>query len=259
MMDLHCHVDLYPDHEQVLNDIQQSGYYVLSVTTVPSAFEGTVNLTKGINKCKTALGLHPQLAHLRKNELTLFDQLVGRTRYIGEIGLDGSKGFKDHFDDQLEVFTHILKKCEMFEDKILTIHSLNATGEVLKQLGLHPKAGTSILHWFLGTKKQVLEAVELGCYFSIGPSMINSSRAKKVISWLPQDKVLLETDGPFARFNGNVLFPSNVNLVIDYLAIEWEVNEALVIETLSNNLKCLVTKKQCDHIENMDIRPIYNK
>lgn len=241
MMDLHCHVDLYPDHQEVLNDIKSSNYYVLSVTTVPSAFEGTFQLTSGIKHCKTALGLHPQLAHLRKNELALFDKLVDRTRYIGEIGLDGSKGYADYFDDQLEVFTHILKKCEGFDDKILTIHSLNAIGEVLEQLKLHPNAGTSILHWFLGTKKQVLEAVELGCFFSIGPAMLASARAKKVISWIPQDRVLLETDGPFAKVAGNILFPSSVGTVTEYLAEIWCKSKASVIEQLSANLRCLTS------------------
>jgi len=243
MMDLHCHVDLYPDHQEVLNDIKSSNYYVLSVTTVPSAFEGTVQLTSGIKHCKTALGLHPQLAHLRKNELSLFDKLVDRTRYIGEIGLDGSKGYADYFNDQLEVFTHILKKCEGFDDKILTIHSLNATDEVLEQLKLHPNAGTAILHWFLGTKKQVVEAVELGCFFSIGPAMITSARGKKVISWIPQERVLLETDGPFAKVNGELIFPSNVDLVIDYLASEWGVSKSQVVKFLLGNLNCLVSLK----------------
>ncbi|GLX83050.1 Qat anti-phage system TatD family nuclease QatD [Thalassotalea eurytherma] len=208
---------------------------------MPSAFEGTVQLTSGIKHCKTALGLHPQLAHLRKNELALFDRLVDRTRYIGEIGLDSSKGYREHFDDQLEVFTHILKNCEMFDDKILTIHSLNATGEVLEQLRLHPKAGVPILHWFLGTKKQVQEAVDLGCFFSIGPAMLNSARAKKVISWIPQDRVLLETDGPFAKVAGNILFPSSVGTVTEYLAEIWYKNKASVIEQLSVNLKCLTS------------------
>jgi TatD DNase family protein len=243
MMDLHCHVDLYPDHQEVLNDIKSSNYYVLSVTTVPSAFEGTVQLTSGIKHCKTALGLHPQLAHLRKNELALFDKLVDRTKYIGEIGLDGSKGYADYFDDQLVVFTHILKICEGFDDKILTIHSLNAVDEVLEQLKLHPNAGTSILHWFLGTKKQVLEAVELGCFFSVGPAMLISARAKKVISWIPQDRILLETDGPFAKVAGNILFPSSVGSVTEYLAEIWCKNKASVIKQLSVNLRCLTSVK----------------
>jgi TatD DNase family protein len=236
MMDLHCHVDLYPDHQEVLNDIRQSNYYVLSVTTVPSAWEGTVKLTEGLKHCKTALGLHPQLAHQRKNELPLFDKLIGETRYIGEIGLDGSRGYKEHLDDQLLVFKHILKKCEKFDDKILTIHSLNAIEQTLDCLGEFPKSGRPILHWFLGTKKQVLEAVELGCYFSIGPAMLQSTRGKNVISWLPQERVLLETDGPFAKVEGKILFPSDVKVVVDHLGTVWNLDLKNTLITLRQNL-----------------------
>ncbi|ELK3675882.1 TatD family hydrolase [Vibrio fluvialis] len=243
MMDMHCHVDLYPEHQKVLDDIERSNYYVLSVTTVPSAFEGTVNLTKGLKHCKTALGLHPQLAHLRKNELPVFDRLIEKTKYIGEIGLDGSKGWREHFDDQLLVFNHILKKCESFNDKVLTIHSLNAVDETLMCLRKHPKAGIPVLHWFLGTKKQLLEAVDIGCYFSVGPAMLFSARGKRLISWLPKDKILLETDGPFAKVSGKMLFPSDVDAVIQYLSKEWEVSQSDTVRQLKNNLRQLVANK----------------
>jgi len=240
MMDLHCHVDLYPDHQEILNDIKQSNYYVLSVTTVPSAWEGTVKLTEGLNHCKTALGLHPQLAHQRINELVLFDKLISETRYIGEIGLDGSRGYKEHLNDQLFVLNHILKKCEDYDDKILTIHSLNAVDEILSCLNQYPKSGTPILHWFLGTNKQVLEAVDLGCYFSIGPAMLQSARGQKIISWLPMDRVLLETDGPFAKINKKILFPSNVIAVLESLSSTWEVSSREVINQLKKNLISLL-------------------
>lgn len=243
-MDLHCHVDLYPDHQVILDDIRRSNYYVLSVTTVPSAWEGTVKLTEGIIHCKTALGLHPQLAHLRKNELVLFDKLIDKTRYIGEIGLDGSRGYKEYFSDQLSVFKHILKKCEEFDDKILTMHSLNAVEQTLDCLNQYPKSGTPILHWFLATKKQVLKAVELGCYFSIGPAMLQSARGKKVISWLPIDRILLETDGPFAKVDGKILFPSNVNLVLEYLNLLWDIDTQSVLDRLSQNLVTLLSIKK---------------
>lgn len=239
---MHCHVDLYSDHDVVLDDIKQCNYYVLSVTTVPSAFEGTVNLTRDIKNCRTALGLHPQLAHERKNELPLFDKLVSKTRYIGEIGLDGSRGYKEHFDDQLLVFNHILQKCEQYHDKILTIHSLNAVNEVLDCLRNHRQAGIPILHWFLATKKQVEDAIELGCYFSIGPAMLASARARKVISWISQDRVLLETDGPFAKFDGKVLVPSDAGLLVEYLSIEWNNSKTQVLNKLSTNFKCLVSE-----------------
>lgn len=241
MMDLHCHVDLYPEHDKVLSDIDSSGFYVLSVTTVPSAFKGTVLLTEKLNNCRTALGLHPQLAHQRHNELPLFDLLCSETRYIGEIGLDGSKGYAEHMEVQLVVFEHILNKCSEFNDKILTLHSLNAVDKVLELLAVYPNAGTPILHWFLATKKQVDKAVELGCFFSVGPAMIHSNRAKKVISWLPKERVLLETDGPFAKVGGKIQFPSNVIEVMNYLSIHWEISNDGVHNQLRNNLKRLLT------------------
>lgn len=244
MMDLHCHVDLYPDHGEILRDIENSGYYVLSVTTVPSAFRGTVALAEKLTNCRTALGLHPQLAHQRHNELPLFDSLCNETRYIGEIGLDGSKGYAEHIEDQLLVFEHILKKCCEFEDKILTIHSLNAVDEVLKLLKKYPSSGVPILHWFLATKKQVANAIELGCYFSVGPAMISSARAKKVISWLPRNKVLLESDGPFAKTDGRPTLPSDVVLVIRYLSELWERPINQIQDDLKLNLKYLVSSKK---------------
>jgi len=241
MMDMHCHVDLYPNHGEILDDIRKSGFYILSVTTVPSAFEGTRNLTHGIKNCRTALGLHPQLAHQRKNELAIFDQLIGETRYIGEIGLDGSRGFKEHFADQMLVFNHILERCEHYKNKILTIHSLNAVNEVLTCLNEHPNAGTPILHWFLATKQQIETAVRLGCFFSIGPAMLYSERAKKIISWLPKDRILLETDGPFGTVRGKILYPSDAVLVIQYLSEIWNMSSGEVITEIESNLKDLVS------------------
>tara|TARA_Y100001934_G_scaffold282752_1_gene398121 strand:- start:317 stop:1042 length:726 start_codon:yes stop_codon:yes gene_type:complete len=241
MMDMHCHVDLYPDKDAVLADIQKSNFYVLSVTTVPSAWNGTVSLTQGIERCKTALGLHPQLAHLRKNELSLFDKLVGETRYIGEIGLDGSKGFSEHMSDQTTVLKHILERCEDFGDKVLSLHSLNATGQVIDLLKHFPKAGTPILHWFLGTKKQVHEACDLGAYFSIGPAMLRSQRGSKVSSWIPRDRVLLETDGPFAKIDRKMLFPSQSTFAIEGLANLWVVHRSSVEQQLHLNLKKLLS------------------
>lgn len=247
MMDLHCHVDLYPDHGEILSDIETSGFYVLSVTTVPSAFKGTVALTDNLKNCRTALGLHPQIAHQRHNELPLFDSLCGETQYIGEIGLDGSKGYVEHMNIQKDVFEHILRKCSEFDDKILTIHSLNAVDEVLDLVGAYPKAGRPILHWFLATKKQINRALELGCYFSIGPAMLNSARAKKVISWLPQDRVLLETDGPFAKTEGKAALPSDVALVIEFLSELWGNTIDQVQEDLNLTLKNLLSSKNEKH------------
>ena len=139
------------------------------------------------------------------------------------------------------LYSNILNQCQSYKDKVLTIHSLNAVEETLDCLTQFPNAGKPILHWFLGTKKQLTRALELGCYFSIGPAMIHSSRAKKIISWIPKDKVLLETDGPFAKVAGKIQFPSDVVSVIEYLSVDWEISRESVISQLKLNLKAVLT------------------
>jgi TatD DNase family protein len=241
MMDLHCHVDLYPDPQKIINDIKNTGFFVLSVTTTPSAWVGTLKLTSDIEKVKTALGLHPQLAHLREGELVLFDKYVYQTRYIGEIGLDKSKNFSPYLASQLRVFHHILRKCSECEGKILTIHSLNATNEVIDILLQYPNSGIPIFHWFLGTKKNITQSVELGAYFSIGPAMLQSKRGLKNIDWMPKDRVLLETDGPFAKYNNEIVYPVDVCYVIEHLGSLWGMPVLEVEAQLKDNLRRLVS------------------
>src|ERR1700741_2594809 len=88
VIDFHCHLDLYPDPHAVRDECARRGLYVLSVTTTPSAWNGTFALSRDAPRIRTALGLHPQLAYERHSELDLFESLIAETRYVGEIGLD---------------------------------------------------------------------------------------------------------------------------------------------------------------------------
>lgn len=108
MIDLHCHLDLYPDPRQLVEACKARGLFVLSVTTTPRAWDGTTSLAAGAPRIKTALGLHPQVAHERIAELLLFDKLLPQTRYVGEIGLDGAPEFRAHAQAQRTVFDHVL-------------------------------------------------------------------------------------------------------------------------------------------------------
>ena len=82
MMDMHCHLDLYTNPQYVAKRCKDENIYVLSVTTTPKAWYGTSSLAKDCPRIRTALGLHPQLAHERWQELDLFDALLNQTRYF---------------------------------------------------------------------------------------------------------------------------------------------------------------------------------
>lgn len=241
MMDMHCHIDLYPNYKEIIEKYLEIGAYVLSVTTTPKAWKRTYALTKDLPRFQTALGLHPQLAHERYHELSLFDSLIDETRYIGEIGLDGSRHFKPYFEIQLKVFKHILEKCSEFQNKILSIHSLQATKEVIDLLIKYPNAGTPILHWYLGARKDMYIAIDRGAYFSVGPAMLHSQQGRKVISWLPKDRVLLETDGPFVEISGKRVDPYDIKLMQNYLCSLWDTSMKECNVILIKNLRTLVS------------------
>ena len=167
---MHCHLDLYPEPFKVAEECNRRGTYVLSVTTTPKAWEGTCRLSEGSPRIRTALGLHPQIAHQRYQELGLFDALLSEAKYVGEIGLDGGSGFKDHWDVQLKAFRHILNAVNHAGGRIMSIHSRASATAVLDELkGID---GTPVLHWFTGTKNQLNRAIDMGCWFSVGPAML---------------------------------------------------------------------------------------
>lgn len=248
MIDFHCHLDLYPRPQDVVRDCRERGLYILSVTTTPSAFRGTYNLAGQDNRIKTALGLHPQLAHERKGELELFDRLLPDARYIGEIGLDGAPEFRRHWNDQMEVFEHVLAACGKAGGRILSIHSRRASGAVLEQLDAHRAAGTPVLHWFSGTLGELKRAITLGCWFSVGPAMLRGRRGQELAARMPRECVLTESDGPFAQLNGRALYPWDVEHAVVALSKIWRITPTEAATTLSDNLRRLLQKSQLESL-----------
>lgn len=240
MIDFHCHLDLYPDARGVVEDSRRRGLYVLSVTTTPSAWKGTRALAGDAPRIRTALGLHPQIAHERQGELPLFDELLSQVRYVGEIGLDGAPGFRRHWHIQVAVFEHILAKCSAAGGRIMTLHSRYASSAVLDRVREFPDAGTFVLHWFSGSAQDLDRAVELGCWFSVGPAMLKGERARALVARMPPDRVLTESDGPFARIDGAAVLPWQVDLAIDQLSQVWSLPRETVDQMLLANLRKLL-------------------
>ena len=239
MIDFHCHLDLYPNAHGVRDECLRRGLYVLSVTTTPSAWKGTSALAAHTPRIRTALGLHPQLARERQKELALFDNFLPETRYVGEIGLDGAPEFRPHWQDQVTVFEHILAKCSWAGGRIMSIHSRRASGAVLDYLEKHPEAGTPVLHWFSGSLRDLDRAIKLGCWFSIGPAMLTSERGRMLAARIPCERVLTESDGPFAQLNNAAIMPWQVEDAIRGLADLWQVSEAKIQQSMLDNFRQL--------------------
>ena len=242
MIDFHCHLDLFDDPADVASKAEAAHVYVLSVTTTPKAWRKTSILGHGKVYIRTALGLHPQLAHERFGELALFEGLLGETRYVGEVGLDGSPEYAAHAEVQKRVFETVLRLARAHGGKILTIHSRRAAEEVLRALKRHQCTDTAVLHWFSGSARELSEAISLGCWFSIGPAMLRSDRGRQIAAMVPRDRILTETDGPFALKGNKPLEPTDVRLAESVLAKIWQVQQREASQILRANLRALLER-----------------
>ena len=245
MIDLHCHLDLYPDPRAVVADAVRRGVYVLGVTTTPSAWNGIRELVADAPRVRLAVGIHPELAHTPYADLDRFSALLPETRYVGEVGLDGSPTLREHTGRQREVFEQVLSTCRDAGGKVLSIHSRRAANEVLDCLARCPGAGTPVLHWFSGTTAQLRRAIELGCWFSVGPAMAASGSGRELIRLMPRGRVLTESDGPFVEVACRPAVPTDMGCIEALIAEVWEGCSAEDVRAiLLSNLRALCALRQ---------------
>lgn len=243
LVDFHCHLDLYQDHEALIAECNREQVATLAVTTTPKAWPRNCELAWDSPYVRVGLGLHPQLVAERAGELPLFERYLPDARYVGEIGLDAGPLFYSSFEIQERIFTRILQACAEHGDKILSIHSVRTVGKVLGHLerSLLPDRGKVILHWFTGSVAEARRAAEMGCYFSVNEEMLRSPRHRKLVAGLPVEHLLTETDGPFVIRDGRSLRPCQVDRTVEAIA---EIH-GLAVEQMATlvlrNLKRLVT------------------
>ena len=119
----------------------------------------------------------------------------------------------------------------------MTVHSRRAANAVLDAYGAMPGSGTMILHWFTGTPAELRRAIALGCWFSVGPAMTQSSRGRELLAAMPSSRVLTETDGPFATGKGGPLNPGDVGAAISACAVAWKMDIDEAQKLIANNLR----------------------
>ncbi len=200
LFDTHFHLDLMDNMQMLTQEFRKAGVGVFSVGTTPKSYERELLFFDNMENIKVGLGLHPQLIAERGQEIDLFLKLVKSSKYIGEIGLDFNSAYITSKDQQLSCFRQIAKICADIGNKVLSIHSVKAAGVVIDELD---QAGTfknniCIFHWFTGTATERKRAVMAGAWFSINPRMLKTRSGQETIIAVPTNRLLLETDAPFA-------------------------------------------------------------
>ncbi|AJY53005.1 MULTISPECIES: Qat anti-phage system TatD family nuclease QatD [Halomonadaceae] len=245
MIDFHCHVDLYPKAREVHTETLRRNLFTWLVTTSPKAFQATSSVLGHHESMLVSPGLHPEIAGDRFQELDLLIELIDGANAVGEIGLDGSKRYVSSYLKQKQVFATAVKRCHDLGGRSLSIHSRQAVPDVLTLLREFPDHGTPVLHWFTGSVSELKAAAAQGCWFSIGPAAFNSAAGKALAKRLPKEKVVPESDGPFAQLDDRPVMPWDFDITANLLSEAWSMPALDVRYQLLSNAKALLEQMDC--------------
>lgn len=207
MMDLHCHLDLFPNAISLLPQVNNRNLFTLAVTTSPRAWQASSSVMAKYAHIAVGLGFHPELIADRISEMPLMLRALEQVKYVGEIGLDGTPRNKATLPIQTEAFCRIIRDCGKYRTHVMSIHSRAAVSQVLSILEKRNTHAIPILHWFTGSQRELIRAVDMGCWFSVNPSMLVHSGSKRLVTQMPLNRILPETDGPFTEIDGKLLMP----------------------------------------------------
>lgn len=215
LIDAHIHLDFYDNFDAVLHKIMALNMQAIFVTHLPELFKRYNNQIGMLPNVSLALGFHPILIREYDLNTQLFLEQVVETNFIGEVGLDYSISSSQAIRaKQRRAFSFI---CQNANNKILSVHSRFADRDVfhiLRDNGVKK----AIFHWYTGDEDLLMKIIEQGYYFSANHMMLRSGKGINILKQIPLNRLLIETDGPFTKYGGNIVSPVDLSYVYNDFA-----------------------------------------
>ena len=197
MHDAHCHLSFMENGEDVAAEAQAAGTLLFANTVTMDEYEAARERFAPYGNVRVGLGTHPWWAD-DAFDADRFAQLASGEHFIGEIGLDLGRRHEDNRLAQLRAFEAAADICARQGGKVVSLHAVHASAEVLETLERMGAADacTCIFHWFTGPSDVLKRAVQAGCFFSAGPRMLATGKGREYVKAIPAGQLLLETDAP---------------------------------------------------------------
>lgn len=240
-LDLHAHV------EPTIAGAEIDALNAVVFAVTRSLEEAAAALKRNDELAIWGVGCHPGIASSQKQfSADRFGELLQATCFAGELGLDGSRANPTRQGETLRAALEELQA----EPRITSLHSAGATGALLDELAKTPIHG-AVLHWWLGDERETARAVALGCYFSVNRAGVGRN---DVLSLVPVERILTETDHPFGDRRSRPQRPGNVEFVEAAIARHHELSPHELRSQMWRNLATLVQETGCGHLVPRAIR-----
>lgn len=201
----HAHYDdeaFDEDRDALLRSFAENGIdMVINIGASLESCRRTLALVEEYSFLYGAIGVHPsETGELTEAGLLWLKERCASEKVVavGEIGLDyywkepEPPVQKKWFERQLEVAKEVKLP--------VVIHSRDAARDTLDIMkSSHAETTGGVVHCFSYTKEIAREYLEMGYYFGIGGvvTFANARKLKEAVSYIPLDRILLETDSPY--------------------------------------------------------------
>lgn len=253
IFDTHAHYDdeaFDEDREKVFKELKENGVIgILNCASSYKSIEITNKLTKENDFIYGALGIHPENADEHnlevKNEIIELIKSNKKIIAIGEIGLDYYWDENPEKEIQKKVFREYMKLAEEFNMPVV-IHDRDAHKDTLEIIKEFPKV-KGIVHCFSGSKEFANECIKLGYYIGVG-GVVTFKNAKKlveVVSNIPLDRILVETDCPYMApepNRGKRNKSDYIRYIIERIASIRKIDPIEVNIAVNDNFKRLINR-----------------
>jgi len=234
--DSHCHLN-FPQLQSRMSEIRQDMQTAqvtraLLISTQLETFEDVHGLAMAYDNFWCTAGVHPDEDQVQEPTLDDLLRIGQRSKVvgIGETGLDyyrlGDRSVAD-MEWQRQRFRRHIRAARQL-DLPLVIHTRSASADtlaILKEEGENGMDGSvgGVFHCFTETAEVAKAALELGFYISFSGILTfkNASDLRDIVSWMPLDRMLIETDSPYlapAPHRGKTNDPSLVPWVARQIA-----------------------------------------
>lgn len=249
MIDSHAHYDdeaFDDDREELLASVFEGGIRkVINVGASMESCSTTLALSEAYESVYAAIGVHPSdTAQLTEADMEWLKEksALKKVVAIGEIGLDYYWDEPDR-EIQKKWFQRQLDLAKEVKLPVV-IHSREAAADTIGILKEYDGDLTGVIHCYSYTKESAREFLEMGYSFGIGGVLTfkNAKKLKEAVSYIPMDRILLETDCPYlapepnrGKRNSSLYIP----YVVQVMAQLKGISEEEVIRITSENTERL--------------------
>lgn len=214
MIDTHAHLDMShfdADREEVISRAFRAGVTtIINVGLDLDSSRESIGLAEKYDGIFAAVGVHPHDAEkVKKEDIDTIAEIAAHPRAvaIGETGLDFYRDYSSR-ESQQRVFEWQLGLAKRLKMPVI-IHSRRADTETLSTLREWASGNITerigVIHCFSGDVVMARNYLEMGFFIAFGAYVTypSSANIREVVSKIPDDRLLVETDCPFLPPQGH--------------------------------------------------------